>query len=147
MGKSAVNRVARILLAAAERLPAGAAWRAASAGGVQPRHADSVPFLQSRDLGAELGNVANALVPGNEGRIGSHWPVALGGMQVGVTHARGLVFDQDLSGSWLRNRNFLNHKRLAELSDHSGCHRHVDILQSSMLAPAEPALRTSFEQR
>ncbi len=144
--EGAVKRIAGVLLAAAKRFPAGAAGRAAATGGVQPWNADPVPLLQPRDASADLGDIADAFVARNERRFRLHRPIPLGGMQVGVAHTRGLIFDEDLAGSWLRYRYILDHERLAELAHHSGFHGDIDLLRCSMLAPARPALCTSSKE-
>jgi hypothetical protein len=87
LGVSAVHRIARVLLIVTERLPAAETMLAATARGVQPRHADAISFLDALDVGADGRDIANALVPGNERQRGLDRPVALGCVQVGVTHA------------------------------------------------------------
>ena len=86
---------------------------AVAAGGVQPGHADPVALLDRRDAGADGRDGADALVAGNEGRRGLHRPVAVGGVQVGVAHARGLDLDQDLARARLGYRHLLDRQRLA----------------------------------
>ena len=52
-GEAAVHRIAGVLLALAERLPAAEAVPAVAAGGVEPRHADPVALLDVLDARAD----------------------------------------------------------------------------------------------
>lgn len=112
-GIAAVHRVAGVLLALAEGLPAGQAVLAAAAGGVQPGDADPVAFLHSGHSAAHRGDVADAFVTGNERQRRLHRPVALGGMQVGVADAGGFDLHQYLPGAGQRNLDFLDPQRRA----------------------------------
>ena len=88
-GKAAVDRVAGVLLALAQRLPAAQAVRAMAAGRVQPRNADAVALLDMVDTGAHCGDIGpRPSWPGMKGGWFDR-PVALGGVQVGVADAAG----------------------------------------------------------
>jgi hypothetical protein len=67
---------------------------AVAAGGVEPGHADPVALLDVLDALADRRDIADALMPRNEGR-GLDRPVALGRVQIGVTDARRLDRDLD----------------------------------------------------
>ena len=74
---------------------------AVAARGIEPGDADAVAFLDVRDAGAHRGDVAHTLVARDEWRCGLDRPVAVGGMQVGVTHAARRDLDEDLAGPGL----------------------------------------------
>ncbi|MCY1293477.1 hypothetical protein D9M70_427380 [compost metagenome] len=121
-GITAVYRIAGVLLLFAEGFPAGQAVFAAAAGGVQPGHADAVAFLHPGHPGAHRGDVADALVPGNERQARLHRPVALGGVQVGVADAGRLDLHQHLPGAGQGDFHFLDPQRFAEGVDYRGFH-------------------------
>ena len=128
-GEAAVHRVAGVLLALAERLPAAEAVLAVAAGGVEPGHADPVALLDVLDAAADGGDVADALVAGDERRVRLDRPVALGGVQVGVADARGVDRHLDHAGARLGDRHLVDGQRLAELANDGGFHGlgHIDI--------------------
>jgi len=134
LGKGAIDRIAGVLLAAAQRFPAGAAGRAATAGGVQPRNADTVAFLDAGYAGTELGDIADAFMAGNEGRVRLDRPVAIGGVQVGMADAGRFVLDEDLARSRLRNGHLLDHQRLAEFTDDGSFHHLGHVCLSPLLS-------------
>ena len=127
-GVATVDRITGVLLALAQGFPAGQAVLAAAAGGVEPGHADTVAFLDPRDAAADRRHVANALVAGNERQTRFHRPVTLGGVQVGVTDARGLDFHQNLPGAGQWGVHLLDTQRLPEGVDDGGFHGLVHVL-------------------
>jgi hypothetical protein len=135
-GIAAVHAVARVLLAFAQRFPPADAMFAVTAGGVQPRRADAVAFLQVCHAPADGGHFAHAFVARYEGRVRFHRPVAHGGMQIGVANARGADADQDLTGADLWHRHLANVERTAEGGDNGGLHR------AGKGHAGSPALRT-----
>lgn len=81
---------------------------------VEPGHAHAVAFLHALDAGTDGRDEAHALVPRNEGQRRLHGPVAIGGVKIGVAHARGDHFHEHLASCDLRNGNFLDLQGLAE---------------------------------
>ena len=122
VGEPAIDRIAGVELAFAQRLPAAEAVHAMAAGSVEPGHADPVAFLHMGDALAHGRNETHAFVARNEGRFGLHRPVAFGGMQIGVAHARGLDGHLDHTRLHFRNRHFLDPQRFAEGADDGGFH-------------------------
>ena len=94
---TAVDAVAAVLLALAQRLPAGAAVLAASARGPQPGVTHLVAELEVGDAIAEGDDGAVALVARDERRLRLDGPIPLGGMQIGVADPGGLQLDQDFA--------------------------------------------------
>ena len=92
--EAAVDAVAAVLLALAQRLPAGAAVFAAAARRPQPRVADLVADLQVVDTVTECDDGAVALVAGDERRLRLDRPITVCGMQIGVADAGGLQLHQ-----------------------------------------------------
>ena len=122
LGEAAVDRVAGVALALAQRLPAAEAVRAGTAGRVQPRNADPIALTHVRDAGADRDHVPDALVPRNERRRRLDRPVAFDGMQIGVTDAARGDLDQDVAGAGTRNRHLLDREGLAECAHDGGFH-------------------------
>ena len=89
-GEAAIDRVAGVLLFETERLPARGAVLAMTAGGVEPRHADAIAFLDGGDAATDGDDVARALVARNERRRWLHRPVATRRVQVGMADAASL---------------------------------------------------------
>ena len=118
--EAAIDRIAGVELAFAQRLPTAQAVNAMAAGGVEPRHADPVTFFHVRHPRAHRGNEADALVAQDKRRLGLDRPVAFGGVQVGVAHARRLDRDLDHPGRDFGYRHFLDPQRGAEFA-HDGC--------------------------
>ena len=119
---------------------------AVAAGGVEPGHSNPVALLDLLDAGTNARDEADTLMTGNEGRLRFHRPVALGCVQIRVTHARCLDLDLDLAGAGLGYRRFLDNQRLAEFAHNCGFHgfRHGGFLSSldrqSGSAPIAPAI-------
>jgi hypothetical protein len=113
-GERPVHAVAAVVLALAERLPAGRAVFAAAAGVVQPGDADRVAFLEPAYTGTERGDDAGALVSGDESRRRFHRPIAVRGVQVGVADAGGDDLHEHLAGAWRGYRDLFDRQRLAE---------------------------------
>src|SRR6185295_6014334 len=95
--EAAVHAVAAVLLALAQRLPAGAAVFAAAAGRPQPGVADLVADLEVSDSGAQGHDGAVALVAGDERWLRLHRPITVRGVQIGVADPGGLHFHQGLT--------------------------------------------------
>src|SRR5918995_5827804 len=87
---------------------------------MQPGYPDPVTLSHCSHASARRDDGAHAFVTRNEGRFGLDRPVAVGRMQVRVTHARGFDLDQDLARTNLRHRNLVDGERLPELA-HYGC--------------------------
>ncbi|PAV92719.1 hypothetical protein WR25_21442 [Diploscapter pachys] len=120
IGKAAIDRIAGVELALAQCLPPPQAMHAVAAGGVEPRHAHPVAFLDMLDALADRRDIADALMPRDEGRVGLDRPVALGGVQVGVADARRLDRDLDQAVADLGNGDFIDGERGTEFAD-DGC--------------------------
>jgi hypothetical protein len=103
---------------------------AVATSGVEPGHANPVALLDVLDAGTDARDEADTLMTRNEGRLGLHRPVALGGMQIRVAHSRCLDLDLDLAGAGLGYRHFLDDQRLAEFAHDCGFHsfRHGGLL-------------------
>ena len=126
-GKAAIDRIAGVLLFVAKRLPATQAMHAVPAGGVEPGHADPVAFLHMGDARTDGGDMPDAFMAGNEGRVGFDRPVPFCRVQVGMAHAGCRNLDQDLPGADRRDRRLLDDQGLAEFADDRRLHgfRHV----------------------
>ena len=74
-----------------------------AAGGVKPRHADAITFLDMSDAIADTDDIADTFVAGNEGQCRLDWPVAVSRMQIGVTYAGRLDVDENLTAPGLRD--------------------------------------------
>ena len=85
--EAAVDAVAPVLLALAQRFPAGATVFAGAARRPQPGVADLVADLQVVDALAERYDGAVALVAGNERRLRLDGPISMCGMEIRVAHA------------------------------------------------------------
>ena len=120
--EASVDAVAAVLLALAQRLPAGTAVLAAAACRPQPRVANLVAELQIGDTRAERNDGAVTLVAGDEWRLRLDGPITMRGMQIGVAHAGGLQLDQYLAGSGAGQFDLADAQRGAELSDDGGLH-------------------------
>ena len=90
---------------------------------VEPRHADPVAFLHIGDTLADGRDVSHALVTGDERRLRLDRPVPLGGVQVGMAHARRLDRDLYHARFDLGNGHLVDRERGAEFSNHGGFHR------------------------
>lgn len=122
VGEPAIDRIAGVQLAFAQRLPSTEAVRAVTASGVEPRHADPVAFLHVGHALAHSGDKAHAFVARDKGRLGLYRPVAFCGVEVGVTHTGGLNGNLDHAGLDLGNRNFLDPQWLAKGAHDGGFH-------------------------
>ena len=141
-GKAAIHGIAGIKLLATQCFPAGNAVMAMPAGGMQPRHTNTVALLDGCHAFANFGNDADTFMAGDKGRVRLDRPVAFGGVKVGVTHARCLDLDQNFPWCDLGYRDFFNRQRLAKRPNDGGFHGggHGDI---SLLMIRK---RTSFLQ-
>src|SRR5262249_38418895 len=121
-GEAAVYRVAAVRLRRAQRLPSRPAVRAVAAGRVQPRNPDAIAFLHAPNSTADRDGDAHAFVAGNERRFRLDWPIALRGVEVGVTDPGGGDAHEDLVLVRLRERYLFDDKWLAQLADNSCLH-------------------------
>ena len=96
-GEASVHGIAGVLLLRAQRLPASQAMPAVAARRIEPRDADAVAFLDVRNAGADGGDMADALMARDEGRLGLDRPIAVRGVQVGVADAARRDLDEDLA--------------------------------------------------
>lgn len=96
LGEPSVDIVSAAQLRRAERLPARQALVAATARPVQPRHSNSVADRHVHDTLAESDDQPDGLVPWNPRQRRLVRPVAVYGVQVGVTDAAGADLDEDL---------------------------------------------------
>lgn len=88
---------AGVELVRAQRLPAGVAVEAVAAGVAEPGERDPHALLQAVAVAAaEPLDDADALVSGDEGRLGLYGPLAASRVVVGVTEAAGFHPHQDL---------------------------------------------------
>lgn len=120
--KAAIDGITRVLLTWAKSFPAGTARNAASAGGVKPRRAGAVAFLDAGHASADLGDVADAFMAGDEWWIGFDRPIARCGVQVRVANAGRLVIDENFTRAGIRYRHFLDGQRFAKCADNRGLH-------------------------
>ena len=115
LGVAAVDRVAGVLLAEAERLPAGEAVLALAACVAEPGIGNCVADAEAGDTQAYCVDGADAFMAGHEWRGGLHWPVAVRGVDIRVAQAGGLHLHGDLARSWFGYGSVLDNERLAEL--------------------------------
>ena len=73
------------------------------------------PSLMPLTPAPTAATIADAFVAGDEGQGGLDRPVAVGGVQVGVAHARGDHLHQHLAGWDVGDRHFFDPQGLAEL--------------------------------
>lgn len=101
-----------------------------AAGGVQPGHADAVAFLDPGNAGADLGDIPDTFMAGDERERGLDRPVAIGRMQVGMANAGSHDPHENLAGRDFRHIDFLNDQGLAEGMDNGRFHffRHDALL-------------------
>src|SRR5476649_1896298 len=95
---------------------------AMSTGGIEPGHTNAVPFFHGRDTRADGGDYADTLMARDERQRGLQRPVAVRGMQIGMTDATGLGLDQYLPSTGRWNVDFLQHQWFAERFDNSRLH-------------------------
>ena len=96
---------------------------AGAAGIAQPGHGDAIAERHLGNARAQLDDLPDALVPGDEGRRGLDRPVAVGGMDIGVAEPGSLDPHADLAGLERPDRHLLDAERLAELMHDSGAVR------------------------
>ena len=79
------------------------------------------------DARTDGGDMPDAFMAGNEGRVGLDRPVSFCRVQVGMAHAGCRNLDQDLPGADRRDRRLLDDQGLAEFADDRRLHgfRHV----------------------
>ena len=102
---------------------------AVAAGGVQPRDAYPVAFLDPLDAGADGGDKSDAFVSRDERQRWLDGPVSVSRMQVGMADAGGDHLDEHLAGRHLGYRNLLDLQGLAEGVNDSGLHRLHELLR------------------
>jgi hypothetical protein len=119
LGERAVDGVAAVALLLTQGLPATHAVVAVPAGVAEPRDRDPVAELPVGDTLAQRGDHAHALVSRHERRGRLHRPVAVGGVDVGVTQAAGLHPHQHLARTGLGNRTLLDLQGRIESGDDS----------------------------
>ena len=136
LGEAAVDRVAGVSLLRAQRLPAGDAVVASSAGVAEPRNRDAVAHGELGHAGADDLDDPDALVTGHERRRRLHRPVSVRGVDVGVTEPGGLDPDEDLSPTRDGRRDLLEPQWLRERMHHRGLHRGRRVL-AERRAPLE----------
>jgi hypothetical protein len=81
---------------------------------MQPRNADPVALFDATHAWPKGSHVTDTFVARNKGRFWFHWPVSLGGMQIGVADAGRLDAHEDFASPWFRNWHLLEHKRFLE---------------------------------
>ena len=95
--EAAVDAVAAVLLALAQRLPAGAAVFAGAACRPQPGVADLVADLDAFRIGPELGDFARPFhAEHGADAAGRAMHMALGHAEIGAVEAAGMNLDQHL---------------------------------------------------
>src|SRR3984885_9438944 len=122
LGERAVDGVARILLLLAQRLPPAVAVTALTARVTEPRDRDPVTDRTGAHTGAELLDITDALVPGNERRCRLYRPVAVRGVDIGVAQPACLDPDEDLTVGRLRDREILYLQGGVEIGDNCCSH-------------------------
>ena len=115
--KTAIDRIAGIDLFTAKGFPAGNAVMTMTTGRMQPRHAYTVAFLDGCDTFANFENNPDTFVAGDKRRIGFYRPIAFGGVQVGVTHARRFDFHKDLARCDFGHCDFFDRQGFAKFAD------------------------------
>ena len=96
-GKTAIHRIAGILLGLAERFPSAEAMNTVPAGGVEPGDADTVALLHIGHAATHRDHMTDTLMAGNERWIGLDRPVPLGRVKVCMTNAGRRDLHQDLA--------------------------------------------------
>ena len=123
LGQAAVDRVARVLLGLAERLPARHAVVARPACVAQPRDRDSIA---DRDFGHALADRlddSDAFVTGDERELRLHGPIAVSRMDVGVAEAGCLDPHDDLARAGHGLGDFSHLRSLVKAEHDHGAHR------------------------
>jgi hypothetical protein len=128
-GKAAIDGISRIDLRLAERFPTRPAVLASAAGRMQPRNADPVALFDATHAWPKGSHVTDTFVARNQGRLWFHWPVSLGGMQIGVADTGRLDAHEDFASPWFGNWHLLEHKRFLETLNDSRLHhfRHFHL--------------------
>ena len=114
LGEPAVDGVAAVVLLLAQRLAAVDAVAALAAGVSEPGDRDAFSDRPVGDARAELLDDADSFVAGHERQAGLDGPVAVGGVDVGVTQTARLQVDQHLTGCRLGDLTLLDLERSAE---------------------------------
>src|SRR5450755_2048762 len=95
----AIDGIAPILLAFAQRLPAGHAVIAMAAGAVQPWYAHPVAFLNAVPRAAsDRDDHAGSFMTGDERRFWLYRPISFRRVKIRMTHATGFNLHQNLAG-------------------------------------------------
>ena len=89
---------------------------------MQPRDADAVTLLEVGHPGADRRDDSRAFVTGDEGQARLDGPVAIFGVNIGMTHAARHDLDQDLAGFRDGDRDVFDLERLPEVMDDGGLH-------------------------
>ena len=98
-----------------------------AAGGVKPRDADAVAFLDAFDVAPDLGDGADTFMAGDEGRAWLHRPVALRRVQIGMANAACRDLDDDPGVGKRRALDIAYIERLSEFPN-DGCFHHGSLL-------------------
>jgi hypothetical protein len=109
-GISAIRRDAGDALTHTQILVAFAAKLTLPACPLDPRHSDALAYLYTLDCRASLYHPAYDLVAEDQRLLynaGQLRPIAVGHVQIGMTDAANLYFDQDFVLGTLRPRHFL----------------------------------------
>src|SRR5277367_1081258 len=124
--KTSVHRISGVLLLEAKCFPSGETVITMPARAEQPRGSDSVAFLQVSDPWPKRYNDPCSFMARNKWRGRLDWPVAVRGMQVGVTYSGRIDFYQGLPrprrGDWY----FSHNQRLAKFFNNRRFHRFFD---------------------
>ena len=134
-GKGAIDGISRIDLRLAERFPTRPAVLASAAGRMQPRNADPVALFDATHAWPKGSHVTDTFVTRNKGRLWFHWPVSLGGMQIGVADASRLDANEDFASPRFGNWHLLEHKRFPEALNDSRLHHFRHFHLSSKKEP------------
>ena len=108
---------------------------------MQPRDADGIAFFQTLHAGTECGDDAGAFVTRNERQRRLHRPVAVGGVEVGVTDAARHDLDEHLAWRRIGHPDLLDGERVAERSNDGRLHGFHD--RCSLPEAAQPVYRRS----
>jgi hypothetical protein len=94
-----------------------------------------IPLFQAVNPGAARRNESRPFVTGNKRKRRPARPIAVGGMQVGVTDAGRDDLDEHFARAGRGNRHFLDRQRLAECVHHARLHRSGHALPLQRLVP------------
>src|ERR1700690_2416032 len=93
-----------------------------TAGGVEPRHTDTVALFDNNYSCSDCGDQADGFVAGNKRKRRLDRPIPVCGVEVSVANATRLRLHHDLSNSRSWDVPLTKHKRLSETLNHCRVH-------------------------